>query len=135
MAAIPAGTPTRYGKTLLHHDGIVAPAAPIAVLTAIAIPLTDVPIHITLLKNRGVSAFHLLLIISNHLNISSYCFLTKLLSSFMSFKWVTLDRKSTRLNSSHANISYAVFCLKKNHPRHLRDPLLRAARPRRRPLP
>src|SRR3712207_8930238 len=27
-----------------------------------------------------------------------------------------LDRKSTRLNSSHANISYAVFCLKKNMP-------------------
>src|SRR3712207_8246397 len=26
------------------------------------------------------------------------------------------DRKSTRLNSSHANISYAVFCLKKNKP-------------------
>src|SRR5258707_10478586 len=26
---------------------------------------------------------------------------------------VGLDRKSTRLNSSHANISYAVFCLKK----------------------
>src|SRR3712207_6038419 len=28
-----------------------------------------------------------------------------------------LDRKSTRLNSSHANISYAVFCLKKKQPR------------------
>src|SRR3712207_8265720 len=27
-----------------------------------------------------------------------------------------LDRKSTRLNSSHANISYAVFCLKKKNP-------------------
>src|SRR3712207_8341722 len=26
-----------------------------------------------------------------------------------------LDRKSTRLNSSHANISYAVFCLKKHN--------------------
>src|SRR3712207_8849499 len=26
---------------------------------------------------------------------------------------LTEDRKSTRLNSSHANISYAVFCLKK----------------------
>src|SRR5258707_1428706 len=26
---------------------------------------------------------------------------------------VVVDRKSTRLNSSHANISYAVFCLKK----------------------
>src|SRR3712207_8553994 len=29
------------------------------------------------------------------------------------------DRKSTRLNSSHANISYAVFCLKKKHVSHL----------------
>src|SRR5258707_2073726 len=28
------------------------------------------------------------------------------------------DRKSTRLNSSHANISYAVFCLKKKKKRH-----------------
>src|SRR3712207_7100708 len=27
--------------------------------------------------------------------------------------WRLEDRKSTRLNSSHANISYAVFCLKK----------------------
>src|SRR3712207_7908959 len=31
----------------------------------------------------------------------------------------TVDRKSTRLNSSHANISYAVFCLKKKkHTNH-----------------
>src|SRR3712207_7606351 len=29
--------------------------------------------------------------------------------------WIRTDRKSTRLNSSHANISYAVFCLKKNN--------------------
>src|SRR3712207_7482830 len=31
---------------------------------------------------------------------------------------IMIDRKSTRLNSSHANISYAVFCLKKKkiHP-------------------
>src|SRR3712207_7843600 len=28
-------------------------------------------------------------------------------------RYITEDRKSTRLNSSHANISYAVFCLKK----------------------
>src|SRR3712207_6964310 len=37
-----------------------------------------------------------------------------------------LDRKSTRLNSSHANISYAVFCLKKKkHTRfHNRTSLL-----------
>src|SRR3712207_7396954 len=37
----------------------------------------------------------------------------------------TADRKSTRLNSSHANISYAVFCLKKK-----KDPTL-ALRPDR----
>src|SRR3712207_7755545 len=30
-----------------------------------------------------------------------------------------LDRKSTRLNSSHANISYAVFCLKKKKNTHV----------------
>src|SRR3712207_8671229 len=37
------------------------------------------------------------------------------------------DRKSTRLNSSHANISYAVFCLKKKkHP----DPPIPAYRKR-----
>src|SRR5690348_17658772 len=29
-----------------------------------------------------------------------------------------LDRKSTRLNSSHPSISYAVFCLKKKKPPH-----------------
>src|SRR3712207_7400327 len=28
-------------------------------------------------------------------------------------RYLLVDRKSTRLNSSHANISYAVFCLKK----------------------
>src|SRR3712207_9026173 len=38
-----------------------------------------------------------------------------------------VDRKSTRLNSSHANISYAVFCLKKKM--HIPDPNTRAACP------
>src|SRR3712207_6901919 len=32
---------------------------------------------------------------------------------FLTDRKKELDRKSTRLNSSHANISYAVFCLKK----------------------
>src|SRR3712207_6860049 len=35
---------------------------------------------------------------------------------------VYADRKSTRLNSSHANISYAVFCLKKNTILHFFTP-------------
>src|SRR5690349_23422443 len=45
---------------------------------------------------------------------------------------VLVDRKSTRLNSSHVEISYAVFCLKKKkqmntlhcHPDHKRDDVL-----------
>src|SRR3712207_7704971 len=34
------------------------------------------------------------------------------------------DRKSTRLNSSHANISYAVFCLKKKKNTNEPSPLI-----------
>src|SRR5689334_23782822 len=33
--------------------------------------------------------------------------------TFKGDKWSLRDRKSTRLNSSHSSISYAVFCLKK----------------------
>src|SRR3712207_7822507 len=35
------------------------------------------------------------------------------------------DRKSTRLNSSHANISYAVFCLKKKTEERIHAALVR----------
>src|SRR5438876_8047079 len=35
---------------------------------------------------------------------------------------IYLDRKSTRLNSSHPSISYAVFCLKKKIQRHQLTP-------------
>src|SRR5438552_8080468 len=35
------------------------------------------------------------------------------LTTFQAYRLVILDRKSTRLNSSHQIISYAVFCLKK----------------------
>src|SRR3712207_8805148 len=38
------------------------------------------------------------------------------------FEWLHEDRKSTRLNSSHANISYAVFCLKKKKLHHIYSP-------------
>src|SRR2546430_7783190 len=39
------------------------------------------------------------------------------------------DRKSTRLNSSHSQISYAVFCLKKKKPVHLPAQFLHHAHP------
>src|SRR5690349_22219225 len=38
------------------------------------------------------------------------------------------DRKSTRLNSSHVEISYAVFCLKKKKGRRARDRAVAAER-------
>src|SRR3712207_8807473 len=58
------------------------------------------------------------------LSIKSHLEINVTLSNFVPkphtpFQWFPqdtmeqLDRKSTRLNSSHANISYAVFCLKK----------------------
>src|SRR5258708_21853512 len=40
-------------------------------------------------------------------------YFTKVWNYDYGFKWVFQDRKSTRLNSSHQIISYAVFCLKK----------------------
>src|ERR1039458_6178254 len=45
----------------------------------------------------------------------------------------TCDRKSTRLNSSHLGISYAVFCLKKKENRTTRPPVPLPAPPA--PLP
>src|SRR5256885_12114172 len=50
-----------------------------------------------------------------------------LLPAFKTFRfeirWHDLDRKSTRLNSSHLVISYAVFCLKKKKNNHQTAPL------------
>src|SRR5690349_24240086 len=58
--------------------------------------------HLNIFKTRGVQmrTFHI----------------TWLTFFFCFFGWfgvAPLDRKSTRLNSSHVEISYAVFCLKK----------------------
>src|SRR3712207_8100134 len=57
-----------------------------------------------------------------------YVNLTTMLDSVLTYinnhleENITLeDRKSTRLNSSHANISYADFCLKKKALRHQSD--------------
>src|SRR5699024_12017888 len=56
------------------------------------------------LKNlRKASLVELLACLSKELNFIQFFFL------------LPLDRKSTRLNSSHVSISYAVFCLKKKN--------------------
>src|SRR3712207_6970580 len=45
-------------------------------------------------------------------SFASNCLLARRLAE-RGVRFIQVDRKSTRLNSSHANISYAVFCLKK----------------------
>src|SRR2546430_4711897 len=40
--------------------------------------------------------------------------------AFFAVVFAAVDRKSTRLNSSHSQISYAVFCLKKKKTIHIR---------------
>src|SRR5256886_12434927 len=52
-------------------------------------------------------------------SIQAWCSLVKQRASHCPMG--TADRKSTRLNSSHSQISYAVFCLKKKKPHVRRD--------------
>src|SRR3712207_8450559 len=68
--------------------------------------LFEATIEIKGIDRKGM-LFNVAEVISSKLNINMQCVT-------MNTSEGVLDRKSTRLNSSHANISYAVFCLKKN---------------------
>src|SRR3712207_8612768 len=60
-------------------------------------------------------------LISYQTEIGVAAIICKIVQAFSPSKWggfLESDRKSTRLNSSHANISYAVFCLKKKKPKN-----------------
>src|SRR5437899_10136771 len=57
------------------------------------------------------SALHVRRVISRNQSVATYTTPWGAQSDLVSADW--LDRKSTRLNSSHLGISYAVFCLKK----------------------
>src|SRR2546430_7805077 len=64
------------------------------------------------LENRGTK-------VDTHVHMIAFGYLALMLALFE--PWVALrerDRKSTRLNSSHSQISYAVFCLKKKKHNH-----------------
>src|SRR3989442_3232595 len=66
------------------------------------------------LRRRGVrlieEVLRIELIVTNELKQRAVNFVRSGLA-----RYVDLDRKSTRLNSSHVRISYAVFCLKKKN--------------------
>src|SRR6185295_13879659 len=51
--------------------------------------------------------------VARALSARSFCASLALFALGRERRRIHVDRKSTRLNSSHANISYAVFCLKK----------------------
>src|SRR2546430_9835818 len=75
----------------------------------------------------GVVPTHVELALA-HLNLAGV-FLPVLTTMFLHGSWLHIignmwvDRKSTRLNSSHSQISYAVFCLKKK-----KNPTVRCGR-------
>src|SRR2546422_8469448 len=62
-------------------------------------------------RSRGVSWQH----VKNGQHTGNYTLrdIANALSPICRSRWMARDRKSTRLNSSHGYISYAVFCLKK----------------------
>src|SRR5207253_9259761 len=90
-------TPSTYIYTLSLHD-----ALPILTLT-IDVRITWFTLHKSPRNPYHISSHMSLRSMStHHLTVTTYWHLDK-----------RLDRKSTRLNSSHVAISYAVFCLKK----------------------
>src|SRR5256885_12986501 len=65
--------------------------------------------YTTLFRSLSITCFELVRGAVNHLVSGTH----RVDVSNWQLGWLALDRKSTRLNSSHLVISYAVFCLKK----------------------
>src|SRR3712207_7946254 len=82
---------------------------------------SDVSSIIKILKSILYGAKSVKIVIKGILNITTYIsnfnvrlnYQSEELTDISNILKDSRDRKSTRLNSSHANISYAVFCLKK----------------------
>src|SRR5699024_12304637 len=89
-AYISISSPTLYASTLSLHD-----ALPICLCSMIRS------------RNLMYLGFHLVRSLYSRIRSRNLMYLSFHLR-------MNLDRKSTRLNSSHVSMSYAVFCLKKN---------------------
>src|SRR3712207_9176448 len=69
--------------------------------------------YTTLFRSAGTLSPHLLDRVYSFLDWDGWSGERVVLRPDATIPVTRVDRKSTRLNSSHANISYAVFCLKK----------------------
>src|SRR3712207_6990799 len=94
-------TATTEIYTLPLHD-----ALPISYVASFGAPTRDDRLYEAISEGRRYPGLeHWLPLFHDHLDT---------LFDYLPGVPVVLDRKSTRLNSSHANIAYAVFCLKRN---------------------
>src|ERR1035441_10847551 len=93
-----------------RSPNLVAPVGQISA-QAVCLPAAMRPGHIMHLRTRGFSDCHSYLGWANTQATMQYRQPMHFQTSYTTGP--SLDRKSTRLNSSHLGISYAVFCLKK----------------------
>src|SRR3712207_7650923 len=73
--------------------------------------------YTTLFRSRALEVLVALAVLAAAagLAMAAWVVLNGVLCGYFHSRLARQDRKSTRLNSSHANISYAVFCLKKKN--------------------
>src|SRR2546426_3980465 len=83
--------------------------------------------YTTLFRSAGLSAAHDLAVLGYPVTV----FEAAQVPGGMLHLGIPEDRKSTRLNSSHLVISYAVFCLKKKKPQRLHTPAPTQSHPTR----
>src|SRR3712207_8692617 len=99
---------TLFPYTTLFRSQFLAQKLPVSRLQR---DLTDS----TVLRNVGVPLGHSIIAIQSTLKgLRKLILHEESIQADLDNTWA-VDRKSTRLNSSHANISYAVFCLKKKN--------------------
>src|SRR5688500_19859428 len=75
-------------------------------------PLSTLFPYTTLFRSAVETALDLIQTVGS-MSVASFNMNERDIETFMKDPFVMTDRKSTRLNSSHLVISYAVFCLKK----------------------
>src|SRR3712207_7074544 len=78
-----------------------------------SVPMLDLTLFVLALLVVLALALALLAVLIQQIKLS-----TGIVQEPLHPRKCSADRKSTRLNSSHANISYAVFCLKKKKIKH-----------------